>query len=59
MRFIRGEDVNAQRTMMTRSTGEHLVTRDNVHALETTKRYDPVEQAKRDMEAETAAEGEK
>jgi ribose transport system substrate-binding protein len=57
IRHLRGEDVNAQRTQMTRSTGEHLVTRDNVHALETVKRYDADEQAKRDMEAETAAEG--
>jgi ribose transport system substrate-binding protein len=57
VRHLRGDDVNAKRTKMTRSTGEHLVTRDNVHSLETVKRYDPDTQAKRDMEAEIAAEG--
>lgn len=59
VRYLRGEDVNAQRTRMSRSTGEHLVTRGNVHSLETVKRYDSQKQAERDIEAEIAAEGER
>ncbi len=52
VRYLRGKDVNAGRTDMVRSTGEHLVTRDNVADDETTKRYDAAKQAQRDMEAE-------
>jgi ribose transport system substrate-binding protein len=52
VRFIQGEDVNEHRTQMTQSTGEYLVTRANVHDPETVKRFDPAEQAKRNMREE-------
>jgi ribose transport system substrate-binding protein len=56
MRFFRGEDVNDHRTKMTQSTGEYLVTRQNVHDLDTLKRFDPFAQAQRDMRKELAEE---
>jgi ribose transport system substrate-binding protein len=56
MRYFRGEDVNDHRTKMTQSTGEFLVTRQNVHDIDTLKRYDPSAQAQRDMRKEMAEE---
>jgi ribose transport system substrate-binding protein len=57
IRFLQGEDVNHHRTELSRSTGEYLVSRQNVHAGDTVKRFDPAAQARRDMHAEIAAEG--
>jgi ribose transport system substrate-binding protein len=56
VRFLRGADVNAGRTKMSRSTGEYLVTRQNVNDPETVKRFDPELQRKRNMRQETARE---
>ncbi len=56
VRFLKGEDVNARRTRLTRSTGEYLVTRENVAAPETVKRFDRSAQARRDMRRELAEE---
>jgi ribose transport system substrate-binding protein len=56
MRYFHGEDVNDHRTKMTRSTGEFLVTRQNIHDIDTLKRYDAAAQAWRDMRKELAEE---
>jgi ribose transport system substrate-binding protein len=57
VRFLKGVDVNKGRTEMIRSTGEHLVTRENVESYETVKRYKPDVQAQRNMRREIAEEG--
>jgi ribose transport system substrate-binding protein len=57
IRFLQGEDVNHHRAEMSRSTGEYLVTRQNVHSDDTLKRFDAATQARRDMRAEIATEG--
>ncbi len=56
MRYFHGEDVNDHRAKMTRSTSEFLITRQNLHDLDTLKRYDPAAQAQRDMRKELAEE---
>ncbi len=57
LRYLHGEDVNDGRKKLIRSTGEYLVTRDNVDSIETIKRFDPAAQLRRDMKKELAAEG--
>jgi ribose transport system substrate-binding protein len=47
VRYLRGEDVNAGRTDMSLSTGEYLVTRENVDSQFVLGLYDPAAQAKR------------
>jgi ribose transport system substrate-binding protein len=47
VRFLRGEDVNAHRTDMSLSTGEYLVTRENVDTEFVHGLYDPTAQARR------------
>jgi len=56
VRSLRGEDVNQNRTQLVRSTGEYLVTRANVLALDTLKRHDPDSQRDRDMVKELREE---
>jgi ribose transport system substrate-binding protein len=56
VRFFQGDDVNRGRTKMSRSTGEYLVTKQNVNDPETVKRFDPELQRKRDMRQEIAGE---
>jgi ribose transport system substrate-binding protein len=47
VRHLRGEDVNRGRTQMDLSTGEYLVTRENVDTEFVLGLYDPVAQARR------------
>ncbi|HEY2910100.1 MAG TPA: substrate-binding domain-containing protein [Gemmataceae bacterium] len=47
VRRLRGEDINANRTQLSLSTGEYLVTRDNVDSDFTLGLYDPAAQARR------------
>lgn len=49
VRHIRGYDVSNNRTEMDQSTGEYLVTRENVGAVETLEKFDPVYQKARTM----------
>ena len=55
IRYLQGADVNKNRTEMARSTGEYLVTKQNVHDRETVKRFDPEAQRNRDMRKETSS----
>lgn len=41
VRHIRGYDVNEGRTAMDQSTGEYLVTKENVNAVETLEKFSP------------------
>ena len=57
VRFLKlHEDVNDQRRQLERSTGEYLVSKGNIHAHDTVKRFDADVQAKRDMRKEMAEE---
>jgi ribose transport system substrate-binding protein len=47
VRHLRGEDVNAGRTDMSLSTGEYLVTKENVDSQFVLGLYDPAAQARR------------
>src|SRR6185312_2354468 len=47
VRTLRGEDINASRTQLSLSTGEYLVTRDNVDSDFTLGLYDAAAQARR------------
>ena len=47
VRHLRGENVNANRTQMSQSTGEYLVTNENVDSEFVLGLYDPAAQAKR------------
>ena len=49
VRHIRGYDVNNGRTDMDQSTGEYLVTRENVGAVATLEKFDPEYQKARTM----------
>ncbi|HEY3789735.1 MAG TPA: substrate-binding domain-containing protein, partial [Urbifossiella sp.] len=51
VRYLRGEDVNANRTRMSLSTGEYLVTKENVDSDFVLGLYDPAAQAKRTTES--------
>jgi ribose transport system substrate-binding protein len=50
VRYIRGEDVNANRTQMELSTGEFLVTRENVNDEKTLGLFDPEAQKRRKID---------
>ncbi|HEY1190691.1 MAG TPA: substrate-binding domain-containing protein [Gemmata sp.] len=50
VRALRGEDVNNGRRDMDESTGEYLITKDNVNSAFTLGLYDPAAQAKRTTE---------
>ena len=56
VRYINGADVNRGRTDMSVSTGEYLVTKQNVNSPETLKRFDPEYQRRRDMRREIGEE---
>jgi ribose transport system substrate-binding protein len=49
VRHIRGYDVNNNRADMDRSTGEYLVTKENVRAVATLEKFDPEDQKARRM----------
>jgi ribose transport system substrate-binding protein len=49
VRHIRGYDVNKGRTDMDQSTGEYLVTKENVSAVQTLEKFDPEYQKARKM----------
>jgi ribose transport system substrate-binding protein len=51
VRGLRGEDVNANRTQMSLSTGEYLVTRENVDSRFVQGLFDPAVQAERTTES--------
>jgi ribose transport system substrate-binding protein len=46
---LAGYDVNAAGRDMTQSTGEHVITRDNIDAPSTVELFDPRKQSQRDM----------
>jgi hypothetical protein len=50
VQHLRGRDVNANRTDMSESTGEYLVTKETLNAVETLRLYDPATQADRTTE---------
>jgi ribose transport system substrate-binding protein len=49
VRHIRGYDVSKGRTELDQSTGEYLVTKENVHAVGTLEKFDPEYQERRVM----------
>ena len=49
VRHIRGYDVSNGRTELDQSTGEYLVTRENVRAVSTLEKFDPEYQRRRIM----------
>lgn len=55
VRYIRGFDVNNNRADMDQSTGEYLVTKENVNAVQTLEKFDPEYQKARKMVAPTYA----
>jgi ribose transport system substrate-binding protein len=50
VRYIRGEDVNAGRKQMELSTGEFLITRENVNSEQTLGLFDPEAQKRRKID---------
>jgi ribose transport system substrate-binding protein len=49
VRYLEGDDVTDGRKNMSQSTGEHLVTKENVDKLETVERYNAEKQSQRTM----------
>jgi ribose transport system substrate-binding protein len=49
VRHIRGHDVSKGRTDLDQSTGEYLVTKENVRAVETLEKFDAEYQKRRKM----------
>jgi ribose transport system substrate-binding protein len=49
VRHIRGYDVSNGRKDLDQSTGEYLVTRENVRAVSTLEKFDPEYQRRRAM----------